>query len=525
MTRALNALVPLTLPALVVLAYLPALRCGFVGEWDDNPYVVRNPHLPAADGLARIWLTTEAPQYYPLTFTTYWLEWRLWRDWAPGYHATSLLLHAVAALLVYFLAVQLGAAPAVAWLAAAIFGLHPLQVGSVAWIAERKTVLAGLFSFLAILLYVRHRRTGREALYVAAGACFAAAMLSKTVAVTVLPTLLLADGIILRQRGWSGPVRIAILLVPAIPILLLTAAKEQAWTGAHLPVELRPLAAGAALWFYVGRFAVPRTLLPVYPAWNVAASATWFAGLIAAVAAAAAVWLGRRRLGDLATWGLAQFAVTLLPALGLVHFGFLQHAPVADHLVYFALLGLALAAAVGLAAAARRLRLRTAAGMILAAGLVTALGVKTWFQTRIWRDPLTLWTYTLAHNPDFASGHNNLAVALHERGDLAGAQRAYERVIALRPTHAEAHNNLGVLFADAGRWAEAIAHYRAAIAANEGYAKAWYNLGRAYRGAGQRGAAIDALSRALELARRTGPAVAVQTIESELAQVRSEWRP
>jgi protein O-mannosyl-transferase len=132
----------LLLVVAVLIAYLPALQGGYI--WDDNRYVTENPILPQPDGLAAIWTDPGATiQYYPMVFTTFWLEYRLWGLNPLGYHATNILLHALSALLLWAILRRL-AVPG-AWLAAALFALHPVHVESVAWVTERKNVLSGLF--------------------------------------------------------------------------------------------------------------------------------------------------------------------------------------------------------------------------------------------------------------------------------------------------------------------------------------------------------------------------------------------
>ena len=137
---------------LVVLAYLPALHGGFI--WDDDAYVTHNPTLHDGEGLRQIWFKVGAvPQYYPLVHTTFWLEYHLWGLNPVGYHLINVLLHAIAAILLWQVLLRLQVPGA--WLAAAIFALHPVGVESVAWVTERKNVLSAVFYFAAALAYLR----------------------------------------------------------------------------------------------------------------------------------------------------------------------------------------------------------------------------------------------------------------------------------------------------------------------------------------------------------------------------------
>src|SRR6187455_2566715 len=175
------------LALLAAALYLPTLNNGFV-NWDDDRLLLDNPAVARDDGLAIIWSRPELPEgfpNYPLTFTTYWVEHRLWGFTPAGYHAVNLLLHALATALVCLFVRALGAGAWVAGLTAALFATHPMQVESVAWVAERKNVLAAVWYLAAALAFLRHRRTGSEAAYALSLLCCAAALLSKTATITL----------------------------------------------------------------------------------------------------------------------------------------------------------------------------------------------------------------------------------------------------------------------------------------------------------------------------------------------------
>jgi len=127
------------------------MKGGFV--WDDAIYITANPLVKASDGLRRFWFTTEAFDYYPITWSLWWLEWRQWGEAATGYHVLSVLLRAINAALVWLVLRRLDIPGA--WLAAIVFAIHPVNVASVAWISEQKNTLAMLFCVLAVLLYLR----------------------------------------------------------------------------------------------------------------------------------------------------------------------------------------------------------------------------------------------------------------------------------------------------------------------------------------------------------------------------------
>ncbi|MEW6270859.1 MAG: O-GlcNAc transferase, partial [Thermodesulfobacteriota bacterium] len=184
------------------MAYLPALDNGFV--WDDDDYVTANSTLRSLDGLRRIWLEPGAvPQYYPLTFTTLWLDYQIGGLAPLGYHLVNVLLHALAAILAWLVLRTLGVPGA--WLAGALFAVHPVHVESVAWIAERKNVLSGVLYLGAMLAYLRSRGIGpggttrhAGALYALALLLFLGGLLAKTVVCTLPAALLL---LVWWQRG------------------------------------------------------------------------------------------------------------------------------------------------------------------------------------------------------------------------------------------------------------------------------------------------------------------------------------
>ncbi|HJQ83621.1 MAG TPA: tetratricopeptide repeat protein, partial [Candidatus Binatia bacterium] len=461
------AVAGLALVLLTLVAYLPALRGGFV--WDDDAYVTANRALRTAGGLARIWLEPGAvPQYYPLTFTTFWAEYRLWGASPAGYHATNVLLHGLGAVLLWRVLLCL-AVPG-AWLAAALFAVHPVHVESVAWITERKNVLAGVLYLGAALAYLRAASpTGsplvRPRLYAAALALFAGALLAKTVACS-LPVAL---GLVLWwKRGRLGRRELAPLvpfLVLGLALALVTVWVERHHVGArgvHWDLSLveRTLVAGRALWFYAAKLVFPVRLTFVYPRWRIDAGApAHYLFPLAAIAAVALLWGARRRLGTGPLVAIAFFAATLVPALGFFDVYPMRYSFVADHFQYHASMGpLALAAA--LFATGVRV---PAARAAVAGGVLALLAVLTWRQAGAYRDAATLWEDTLAKNPGAAMAHVNLGMLRHGEGRAEEAATHFRAALALDPTDAEVHTDLGMALAAAGRTDDALAAFAEAL--------------------------------------------------------------
>jgi protein O-mannosyl-transferase len=493
-TRARWALV---LVALAVVAYLPALGAGFI--WDDNLYVTGNADLRSADGLRIIWTEPlSSPQYYPLVFTSFWLEYQLFGPDPRVFHLTNVLLHALSAVVLWRLLVRL-AVPG-AWLAAAVFAVHPVHVESVAWVTERKNVLSGLFyltAFRVLLEPMLADRAGasRAGAWIAGTLLFVAALLSKTVTASLPAALLL---VVWWKRGLSARdlLRVAPLFALGIASGLGTAWLERSHVGASGPewdlsFWQRGLIAGRALWFYLGKLVWPHPLVFIYPRWEVDAGVWWqWLFPLAALGTVAALALAAARLGRAPVVAALLFAGTLFPALGFVNIYPMLFSFVADHFQYLASIA-PIAGGVALAAGATR-RLAGPARSALAALLVAALGGLTMAQARTYESLEILYKDTLAKNPGAWLAHNNLGRIYAARGETAAALAEFEETLRLHPGYAEGHNNLAVALERVGRADEAIANYTEAVRLYPEYADANYNLARLLA---QHGRADEAIAR------------------------------
>ncbi len=494
-------LIGAALLAATLIAYVQALQGGFV--WDDDDYVTANTTLRSLDGLRRIWLEPGAvPQYYPLTFTSLWLQYQLSGAAPFAYHLVNVLLHGLSAVLLWRLLLMLQVPGAA--LAAALFALHPVHVESVAWITERKNVLSGACYLAAALAWLRFAsaRVGRWRWYAAALALFAGALLSKTVTASLPAALLLI--------AWWKRGRIASAdVVPLLPLFALGAGlsavtvwMEKHHVGAagadwHLSFIDRCLIAGRALWFYAATLAWPQRLTFMYPRWQIDSGVWWqYLFPLAAFGAVATLFLARQRLGRGPLIAVLFFAGSLLPALGFIDVFPMRYSFVADHYQYLASIGLlALAAAVWSRAGAPLGR-----GRAVIAGVVLAVcALLTWQQGHAYRDLETLWRDTLAKNPGAWMAHNNFGLLLYQRGDTAAAMEHYAAALRAKPDDSFAHNNLGNAFATQGRMNEAVTHFRAAIEIDPLNAEARSNLGNALASLGQLDEAAAAYAAALQV--------------------------
>jgi tetratricopeptide (TPR) repeat protein len=485
---------------LVFLAYLPALRGGFI--WDDDVYVTENTTLHDGEGLQQIWFKVGAvPQYYPMVHTTFWLEYHLWGLNPVGYHLINVLLHATAAILLWQLLLYLRIRGA--WLAAVLFALHPVGVESVAWITERKNVLSAVFYFAAALAYLRFVALAepggpnrlRWYWYLGALVLFIAALLSKTVTCSLPAALLLVCWWKKGRVQWGDIFPLLPFFVFGVGLGLMTAWMEKYHVGAQgaewsLTFADRCLIAGRAVWFYAGKLVWPAHLTFNYPRWEIEPEVWWqWLFPVAAIGVVTGLWLARRRIGKGPLVAVLFFAGTLGPALGFVNVYPMRYSFVADHFQYLAGVGLITLCAAGLDRIPR----------VILATLVVLLAALTWQQTGVYRNLETLWRDTLAKNPDCWLAHNNLGIYLYFEGRFDEAMEHYHKAIEIDPNHFDTLYNLGAALAAQGRFDEAIENYYKALELNPNYAYALNNLGIALANKGRLDEAIQNYRKAIQV--------------------------
>ena len=449
----------LALIVLTLIAYLPVLQCSYI--WDDDYYVTRNATLRTLDGLGDIWFSPRSiPQYYPIVHSTFWVEYHLWGLQPLGYHIINVLLHIGSCLLLWRLLRRLGMDDKWAWLASAIFALHPVQVESVAWITERKNVLSCLFYLSAanVYLYFDQSRKFRHWLY--ALGLFVLALLSKTVVLT-LPAAMLV--ILWQQRG---RLRFKSDILPTVPFLiigaglgLLTAWLEKTHVGAtghewtHDALQ-RFLLAGRVVSFYAGKLLLPMNLSFVYPRWEVSV-ATWWQWLFPVgvlTVLLGSVLYGNKTGRRFVPACLLCFTGTLLPALGFFDVFPFRYSFVADHFQYHASIGFCVLMAVTMSVLLRKFNWATWLILLVYVGL-------TMMQTMHYTNAESLWRATIKTNPDAWLARNNLALILRQRGEIDAVKELMQEAIKRTPDAIEPRLNMGQLMMELGKPRQAIEHY------------------------------------------------------------------
>jgi len=467
--------------AMTFLSYIPALQNGFI--WDDKDHITNNVPLRDLSGLKRIWLEPKSiPQYYPLVHTGFWIEYHLWGNNPQGYHVVNILFHAINALLLWILLRRLGVPGA--WLAAAVFAVHPVHVESVGWITERKNVLSTLFFLMAFLTFIRavdwRRHTNIHIrhwwFYSLALLFYLCALLSKTVTVT-LPVVILI--VIWWQRpqwlrrDWKMVFYLSPFFILGLCLGLTTVYLEIAHVGAFgadwdYGIISRCLIAGRALWFYLGKLLWPHPLIFFYERWVIDPGIWWqILFPLAYMALLGGLWVFRRRLGRGPLAAMAIFTVILSPALGFFNVFPHLYSFVADHFQYLASISVTtLVVALSVTLCTRwnqssihadqaPFRRRILVRILLPVIILALLGTLTARRNTAFRNSRTLWEDTLAKNPGSWAAHHNLAIILRKNGDREAALHHFREAVRLYPRHARARRHMAEMAEEAGRFEEA----------------------------------------------------------------------
>lgn len=538
---------------LTLAAFLPVFRNGFV-NYDDPDYVLSNSMVREGltwSGIREAFTTGRAANWHPLTWISHMTDVSLFGLDPKGHHATSLLIHCANTLLLFVLFRRMTGETGRSAFVAALFAVHPAHVESVAWVAERKDVLAALFWLLTTIAWVAWVRRKSGSRYALVLALFAAGLMSKPMLVSLPLTLLLLDDWPLSRLGVERPAR---LLVEKVSLFLLAAASSvvtlvvQSAGGAVRTSEFSlPLRVGNALVAVVRylRMLVWPQLAVFYPYDRHALSPLKVAGAAALLAGISAAAIALRRKAPYLFFGWFWFLLTLLPVLGLVQVG---KQAFADRYTYVPFIGLFVAIAWGVPALVAGWRPRRMVLGAAAAAVVLALLAATSARVAVWRDSETLFldaiektkgnylahinlgnhyiemnrvSEALAHfeeaeriRPDEPEVHVGLGYAYILQARVEDAARSFERVVALQPRHGVALNNLARIRFMEGEIPEALRLYRATVASRPEWAEGRRRLAVALLMEG------DAASAAREAER----AVALDPSDAEAQSLRTGLR-
>lgn len=475
--------------------------------WEEHQYVFTNPyiHQISWENLVEILRADQLPQFHPLVFYSYMVEWQLWKENPHGYHATNLLLFALTVVLVFYFLCECEINIRVAFWVAAVFAVHPLHVGSVAWIVERKDLLMGVTGIGALLAWKRHLDTRGWVPLLVGALLLGLAFLAKGQAVMLLAPVLWLGLRKPKETPVSFWIALGVMTVVACGVIRVTALQESkgglAGGSAILPGGFADLLkAGHRYLFYWGKFLWPWPLLPLYPRLEPVNVTLGTIGLLAYLGGAIGAVYLRSRAWQLSL-ALLFLVATTAPILGFIHFNLLVKTDVSDHLTYLPVLGMAmLVAEAGVRAAARLRRPGFDRFFRLAPwAVIPVLGVVTVVQTRFWYDGTTLWAHTVRHNPDCFYAWDNLGVAYRLAGDVERSEEAWLRSLEIFPDDPVAHQNLGKHYLYEDRYEEAIIHLRRTTLLNPYHAESWKFLGMALLRSSHAEEAIPPLMNAVRL--------------------------
>ena len=486
---------------LIGIVFGQTLSHDFV-NYDDKTYVYGNPLVSAGlsiHGLSQALVDTQTNNWHPLTLVSHMIDCQLYDLKAGGHHFTNVLLHTIAAVLLFFWLRNITGRFWCSAFVTALFAIHPLRVESVAWIAERKDVLSAVFFFLTLGAYVRYARVKSFGRYLTMSILFACGLMSKPMLVTTPAVLLLIDYWPLNRdqrsevRGQKSKIRIWLHLVAEkLPLFALSAASSLAALAlqVHAPASVGQLPFGWRLEnaivtyvTYIWQMFWPANLAVFYPhpddhlaLWQV---------MLAAAFLIAMTWVAFtfRRNRPYLLVGWLWYLIMLLPVIGIVEVGLQGHA---DRYTYLPHVGLYIALTWLVSDVPRSLPHRKEILAIVGGGIVIVLSACAWKQTTYWRSSETLWTHTLAVTTDNDVALTNLGTSLMDRGQLDDALSYFQRALAVRSRSEHSHYNLslalihdsvGNVLARKGRLLDAVAHFRQAIEFRPDYPDAHYNLG------------------------------------------------
>jgi protein O-mannosyl-transferase len=484
--KALLAAALLALLILTAVVYAPVVGFGF-STYDDLPMLVTNPHVHAGLGVdSALWAlqSREQANWFPLTWLSHQLDWQRFGAWAGGHHATNVVLHLATVAAVFLAFSHLTGRPWSSLAIAGVFAVHPMNVESVAWIAERKNVLSSLLFAVCLFLYAGYARRPTWRGYVGVTLAFALGLLAKPMLVTLPCVLLLLD---YWPLGRLTPGAWRRVVAEKLPWFLMSAASSvitviaQSSAGAmetlqESSIPARLCVALTGYLEYLVKLCWPVRLAVLYPKPTTPCASDELAAASAVLIAVSAtvLLLARRRPHLFVGW--AWFVGMLVPVSGIVQVGMQL---IADRYVYLPMLGLLLAAFWSTGELAARSDLARRLLPWGTALLVLLLAARTSVQVRYWKDDITLFSRALSVTSNNCFAHNQLGALLRQQGNPGAALEHYRQAVAACPWSDLAQANLGGFLANAGQLEAALSHLRISVAINPRQVPGNYNLGLA----------------------------------------------
>ncbi len=514
---------PYLIILLLVLAILIAYSGAFNSEFtncDDNAYVTQNGHVK--EGLTWrtiVWAftTTEQANWHPMTWLSFALDSSLFGLRAGYFHGTNVVLHILSTILLFLLFDRVTRSRWQSAFVAAVFALHPVHVESVAWIAERKDVLAGLFWMLAMGAYFQYQQTSQKRYYILLLGLFTLGLMSKPLLVTFPFVLLLLDYWPLHRFGlYTGavskdkkatPVSWKMVILEKVPLLVLTLgssvvtflaqqAGEAMKMGEKLPLFDKIANAFTSYGQYMIKTVVPTNLAIFYPHPGKDFSVTLFVfSLLIVMLLTFIVWRQRTNRPFLVT-GWLWFLGTLVPMIGIVQVGMQA---MADRYMYIPMIGLSIMVAWGIPSLVGRIETKRSLITGIFILLVLAMTYGSYLQVSYWKNNSTVFRHALAVTSNNYFAHYCLGVDLADSGKMGEAVPHFREAVRIKPSYPPTYSDLGAALADLGKREEAIKYFRESFRLMPSRASAYNNYGVAMAQEGKLDEAERQWRRAIEL--------------------------
>jgi protein O-mannosyl-transferase len=491
--------------AVTFLSFVPSLKNDFT-NFDDDKYVVDNNSIRkiAPENIKEIFSSFYMGNYQPLAILSYSLEYKFFKLNPTPYHITNLAIHLFNCILVFWFIYLLSQSIPIAFITALFFGIHPLHVESVAWVAQRKDVLYGMFFLGALISYLYYlRKQYSRDFYFLSLLLFICSLLSKSMAVTLPLALLLCD--YYRGRPWGKKMlgEKAVFFIFSLTFAVI-AVFSQLGAGAirteAVPSLIRGILVGFfAMQFYLMKLFVPYKLSCIYPYSNTSiATLPWFfylAPLITATSAAALIY--SRKYAKKEIFGSLFFLCTLLPVLQIIPF---SNALAADRHTYIPSIGIFFVVSSLFVRVYLKNNKYTKAVLITLLFATTCmLSILTWNRCKVWRNSASLFKDALTQYADSRIVHTNLGAAYFDKKDFKKAVGSFNKAIQADPANYYAYTDLCNAFNMLGKYSEAIACCKKAIQLHPNNKKAYFNLGNAYAELKKYNLAQDAFRTAIRI--------------------------